>query len=314
MTADDLPLKRMMDRRLGCCAWSEAVSIGYTDRMLRRRVADGRLLLLLPGVLGIPSAAASPDRNLVAAWLYAGPHSVISHASAARIWKLSVPAMQGDASEVGVTVTIPASRREMSCPGVTVRRSRFLPPQDCVRIGMVRSTSVARTIGDLARSARKEEVRRLVDEAILAGLITPERFTAWVAATPPRPGIGRLRSALAAWTGDGRPESHAEIQVARWLSRLGIPSPVRQHEVGRSRRVRLDFAWPEHRLALEVDGFRYHDGPDRFRADRARSNWLAAQGWTVLRTTLSEVEAGGADLAHALRRHLSSTPATHAPS
>ena len=51
------------------------------------------------------------------------------------------------------------------------------------------------------------------------------------------------------------------------------------------RRYRIDLAYPELRLAIECDGFRWHAQRSDWDADRRRQNDLVAQGWRVLRLT-----------------------------
>ena len=46
----------------------------------------------------------------------------------------------------------------------------------------------------------------------------------------------------------------------------------------------MDFAWPEHRIALEYDGL-WHAEPRQFAKDRERLNRLRAAGWTVIFVT-----------------------------
>jgi very-short-patch-repair endonuclease len=101
----------------------------------------------------------------------------------------------------------------------------------------------------------------------------------------------------------GALESVAEAEVLRMLSSRGLPAPTSQlrKALEGGRVSRLDFAWPAQLVALEVDGFQYHDGPDRFVADRHRGNLLAGAGWQVLRTTLHEVRSDPEALCHALR-------------
>jgi very-short-patch-repair endonuclease len=53
--------------------------------------------------------------------------------------------------------------------------------------------------------------------------------------------------------------------------------------------VRLDRAWPEVKLAVELDGARHHTSPEDRRKDLARDAALAALGWVVLRFTYAEV-------------------------
>jgi hypothetical protein len=47
----------------------------------------------------------------------------------------------------------------------------------------------------------------------------------------------------------------------------------------------VDVALPKLKLAIEVDGMAFHQGPDRFQRDRTRQNALIGLGWTVLRFT-----------------------------
>jgi very-short-patch-repair endonuclease len=47
----------------------------------------------------------------------------------------------------------------------------------------------------------------------------------------------------------------------------------------------IDVAFPEARLAIEVDGWAWHTDVDRFRADRRKGNALVRGGWQVLRFT-----------------------------
>ena len=55
-------------------------------------------------------------------------------------------------------------------------------------------------------------------------------------------------------------------------------------------RVQIDVAFPDIRLAIEVDGFAYHSGDERFQRDRSRQNLLIAAGWRVLRFTWADIE------------------------
>ena len=52
--------------------------------------------------------------------------------------------------------------------------------------------------------------------------------------------------------------------------------------------ARVDFAWPEHRLALEYDGA-WHGEPGQFRRDRHRLNRLTAAGWRVIFVTAADL-------------------------
>jgi len=73
----------------------------------------------------------------------------------------------------------------------------------------------------------------------------------------------------------------------RLLRRAGIAEWVPQYPVRLPRGIAyLDIAFPEQKIAIEVDGRRYHDeSSDRFEADRDRQNDLVALGWRVVRVT-----------------------------
>jgi len=51
--------------------------------------------------------------------------------------------------------------------------------------------------------------------------------------------------------------------------------------------ARIDFAFPDRRLAIELDGYGPH--AHRFQRDRSRQNGLVLMGWTVLRFTWADV-------------------------
>lgn len=50
-----------------------------------------------------------------------------------------------------------------------------------------------------------------------------------------------------------------------------------------------DFAAPDQRVVIELDGLATHGTARALRADLARQNFLVLQGWTVLRFTWADV-------------------------
>jgi len=53
--------------------------------------------------------------------------------------------------------------------------------------------------------------------------------------------------------------------------------------------VHLDFAYPDEKLAIEVDSVRWHSGLRAIRWDNERQNLLVALGWRVLRFEWNDV-------------------------
>lgn len=78
--------------------------------------------------------------------------------------------------------------------------------------------------------------------------------------------------------------------MASLLQRHGLPQPTFQHEVRAGGRLlaRVDFAYPELLLALEVDGLEAH-GNRALQRDLDRQNAVVGAGWTILRHTWSDV-------------------------
>jgi very-short-patch-repair endonuclease len=108
------------------------------------------------------------------------------------------------------------------------------------------------------------------------------------------PGTLRLRSLIAEMAGPTESVAEFELELVRLLEAAGLPRPKLQFEVRTARGEligRLDAAYPELRIAMELDGYRFHADYDSFVADRERHNRLVADGWTVLRMTLASIRS-----------------------
>jgi very-short-patch-repair endonuclease len=86
-------------------------------------------------------------------------------------------------------------------------------------------------------------------------------------------------------------ESPVEHQL--WKSMLGLyqfpytlPLPVSQYAING---YRLDLAWPDQKVAVEVDGHDYHKTKEQRSYDAKRDRELMKMGWTTLRFTGSDV-------------------------
>lgn len=82
--------------------------------------------------------------------------------------------------------------------------------------------------------------------------------------------------------------SPLELEAERLISAAGLPAPEKQYRFGEAigRGWRFDFAWPDRRVALEVDGDLWHGrhtSGDGRQADMVRDAYATAMGWKVLR-------------------------------
>ena len=83
-----------------------------------------------------------------------------------------------------------------------------------------------------------------------------------------------------------------QIRVAK------LPEPEREYRVCNTRRWRTDFAWPEKRVALEVEGGQWSNGRhvrgQGYENDCLKYSALAIAGWCVIRATGAMVNDGRA--------------------
>jgi very-short-patch-repair endonuclease len=169
-----------------------------------------------------------------------------------------------------------------------VHRGTRIDRADRTEIGPIPVTTPVRTVIDLAGRLEDHRLLAAMESVFRRNLGTPERLASRLVALREsgRPGAGRLEQLLAG-RGDGRPlESTLESKIWLLLSASDLPRPARQHWVTTSGgRYRFDFAWPDHKLGLECDGWEHHGDREAFGKDRVRLSEMASSGWRVLLVT-----------------------------
>ena len=96
----------------------------------------------------------------------------------------------------------------------------------------------------------------------------------------------------------GPKQSKLERKVALALEAAGIPQPEVEFRFHPTRKWRFDFCWPEHMLALEVEGGVFgpvgsrHTSPVGFHNDCTKYNEAALLGYSVLRVTTQHIQEG----------------------
>jgi very-short-patch-repair endonuclease len=90
------------------------------------------------------------------------------------------------------------------------------------------------------------------------------------------------------------------------VRRAGLPRPASQYEVSTRGQfvARVDFAYPDSRLAIEIDGDRWHSGRTARQRDNTRQNRLVAAGWVPLRFSWSDINDRSAFVVEQLRAAL----------
>jgi very-short-patch-repair endonuclease len=251
---------------------------------------------LFPDVYACADLTVTHELRTAAVARLLAPGAIATGRSAAVLWDVGLAEATDD-----VEVTLPPAVRAGHVPGVRVTRRALSGADTTVRRG-IPVTIPLRTALDLGRIQPLDDAVIALDRFLAPGLVfTEELRTAAAAAT----GRDCRRIRRAASLADGLAESPQETRVRLLLHRSSMPDPVAQFRVrdDRGRHVaRVDFAWPEHRLALEYDGV-WHGEPGQFRRDRERLNRLTAAGWRVIFVTAADLrnpEALLARIANAL--------------
>jgi hypothetical protein len=240
-------IARMASRQHGVVTRAQLLGEGITAQQIRGRVRSSALLRAYRGVYRVGHRAPSVEAAYLAAVLACGPDAWLSGRAAAHLLGLlkgGVPAPE---------VTAP---RQRLVPGVTVRRARIDRPDRATHRG-IPVTAVPRTLIDLAADLPLDDLARACHEAGVRYRLSPANLRAALSRRPANiPGAKNLRRII---EGDARVVlSQLERRFLELLQEHGLPLPVTNRPAGAHH---VDCRWPEHRLTVELDSYRFHHSP-----------------------------------------------------
>jgi hypothetical protein len=264
-------------RQHGLLLRAQVLDNGLTDAMIEYRIRVGRWVRVCPGLYRLAGVPVTWRQRALGACLVAGPGAVVSHRSAAVLWGMS------GFRPGPLEITVPDGS---SVRNALARVHRSSEVDRIVRDG-IPLTRPARTMVDLAGVVRGDVLEEAVDDVLCRRLCRLDELSAPTG----RRGSHVLRTVLEAWNGDALPAGVAEMRVVRQLLAAGLPDPVRQYEIRMQGAfvARVDLAYPDWRLAMELDGFRWHAGRGPFRSDRLRRNRIEGAGWRLLETAPEDI-------------------------
>lgn len=284
----------MAARQFGVVSRRQAIAAGFTRHGIQHALSRGRLHLLHRGVYAVGHPGIAEAGRWMAAVLAGGVRAVLSHRSAAALWR-----MRRDGAGIA-EITVPGSRGPRA--GLVLHRGR-LADDEISMVEGIPVTAPARTLLDLAAvipaqalrlAAAEAEVLRLADASSLAG--TLERH-------PGVRGATALRAIVDGAVGPpGITRSELEHRFLRFLARRRLPLPatnVRLRAGGRW--FEADCVSAEARLVVELDGAAAHHTAAAFERDRARDRALQAAGWRVVRITWRQLHEAPDQIARELR-------------
>jgi hypothetical protein len=208
------------------------------------------------------------------------PGAVVSGLSAAVLWGVDLADADTD-----VELTLPPGTPARRVGGLIVRRAG-IDAADIRSVGGLQVTAPALTALRVAAVLPDDEAVVAIDRMVTAGVVQLPAVRHLAART----GAASARVRRACARADGLAESPPETRLRLLMGRAGLPVPVAQHVVRHEGRfvARVDFAWPEQRVAVEYDGL-WHADARQFARDRRRLNNLREAGWTVVFVTAADL-------------------------
>ena len=275
-----------MGKQFGLITRIQALRAGLSERQIDHRLQSGMWRLVHPRVYAASEYPVDWLQRSMAACMWAGPPSALSHRSAALLWKLE--------GIVGSRVEITTPRR-LENSTVLIHRSSLMSMNDVTHIRGLPVTSVDRTLLDLAAVVPVQRFEIALDSALGRGLTSTRRLASEIGAQARgRPGAAALRRAVDNYQHPPI-ESPLERRFLKLVRSAGLPEPTAQHEIYAEDKLvaRVDFAYPEMRLGIEVDGYQWHSGRRRWARDLVRRNELTTLRWKVLHITFEDVASRG---------------------
>jgi very-short-patch-repair endonuclease len=268
-------IARIATRQKGLVTRVQLLALGLSSAAIGRRVAKGPLIPQFPGVYRVGHRAPNIESTYLAAVLACGPGALLAGRAAGHLHGLL---KHRPSRPVVVT------RTERRLRGVETRRARRTQmPRGTTKNG-IPVTTVPETLVDLARELREDELARACHEAGVKYRTTPRQVEAALRRKPNARGARKLRAIL---RGEVRVAlSVIERRFVRLLRARGLSLPVTNRPVGSHR---VDCRWPDFRLTVELDSYRFHNTREAWERDRRREREAHTRGDQHRRFTHDDV-------------------------
>jgi hypothetical protein len=247
------------------------------------QIGRGQLQRVFPHVYARRGPAVSGSLLLRAALLHAGEGTALSHLTALHVWgvqPLSHP----------LHLTIHQRSKRAGTQGLVVhRRKDFRLEEHSTLVRGLRVTALARSLVDGWPLVSAPRRRPLLLDLIRQRTVSTSDVRSSLAECPNVGGHRALAQAIDLAEAGCQSELEA-MGVLSVFRHRSLPPSVGQHAIRVNGRVlHPDRAWPEVKLAVELDGAQFHTDPEARRRDLARDAALASIGWLVLRFTYADV-------------------------
>ncbi len=262
--------------------------VGVTEGFIRQRLRTREWRRIHRQVLGLSGATPSWARDVRAALLAAGPHAVVSHATAARLH-----GFDGYDRDERIEICSMDGRHVHSTPGTVVHRSIVLADRHCLTVDGFRSVTQPVALLQIAAVDGVDAAGKAFDSMLRAG-----RSPEWV------------RTIAAEWRSHRMPGASIMFQLlreridaplpGRWFQRLArkafalrgidLVDELPVYDGGRQPIARLDLAVPDLLLGVECQSWRWHATPSARADDARRRRRLRALGWEIVEVWWTDLD------------------------
>jgi very-short-patch-repair endonuclease len=242
-------------RQHGVISAGQLQALGFSTSLTSKWVRAGRLHRVFRGVYAVGHAGLGNEGMWMAAVLSCGDGAVLSHRSAAYLWRILEP------TTGPIEVSIPSANGRRKRRGIRQHRSPSLPNGATTRRNGIAVTTPARTLADLRRVVSPGLHRKATRQAEFLRLDLGELVT-------------------------DETRSDGERRFLGICRRHRIPPPNVNVRIGP---YTVDFYWPEAGLVVEIDGYAGHRGRQAFEDDRARELYVLSRGLRLRRFSNAQV-------------------------
>ena len=277
-------------RQWGRIRFDQLRRTGLSSRTIGRWRDDSYLFWELPRVYAVGHPGRTPESDLAAAVLYAGPGAMLDGASA--IWWLGLLKYRPE------RIYVSTPRRVRDHGLIIVHRERRIERRWHRGIPIA---SPSQAILEYAASGPRNDLLRFVlANAEYEGLLDIRALQALTGRGIA--GSAAVNDALQIHLPQlAHTRSRAERLLLIILQAAGLPIPKTNVYVTG---WLVDAYWPQHRLIVEIDGTRGHRTPAQIRRDHRRDFELRQAGYIVLRYTEDQLESDPEAIVSELRRYL----------
>ena len=273
-------IARAADAQWGVVSRKQLLDEGLSRDDIAGALDSHRLRRVLPGIYAVGHIKLRREGWWMAALLACGGGAVLSHRTAAVAWGI----LPGDGLRPVDVIARGNGGRKLR--NINPRRISLRREDVWLRYGMW-ITTPARTIVDLASVLGGRALRELIERAQDVRRFDRRGIELILARDGRLRGTAELR-ALVVMLGPDRDGARSELErrFLRLCRSAGLPRPNVNDVIEERTR---DFVWPDRRLVVETDGYRWHSSRKAMRRDRARDRELTIAGWRPARFTYEDV-------------------------